>query len=87
MKGPALFQGEIISNSENTLTKFKNFFSRTTEPISTNLGTKHPWVRGIQDSSNEKTINSHTVNNVIFYSLNQSYDIIISVYFFSLSTL
>ena len=38
---------------------FKIFFSRTTESISTNLGTKHPWVRGIQVSSNEKTINSH----------------------------
>ena len=29
------------------------FFSRTTEPISTKLGTKHPWVKGIQVCSNE----------------------------------
>ena len=36
-------------------------------------------MRGIQDSSNEKTINSHKVNNVIFSSLNQRYDIIICV--------
>ena len=27
-------------------------FSRTTEPISTKLGTKHPWVKGIQVYSN-----------------------------------
>ena len=27
---------------------FKIFFSRTTEPISTRLGTNHPWVKGIQ---------------------------------------
>ena len=31
----------------------KIFFSRTTEPISTKLGTKHPWVKGIQVCSNE----------------------------------
>ena len=29
------------------------FFSRTTKPISTKLGTKHPWVTGIQVCSNE----------------------------------
>ena len=29
------------------------FFSRTTEPISTKLYTKHPWVNGIQVCSNE----------------------------------
>ena len=29
------------------------FFSRTTGPISTKLGTKHPWVKGIQVCSNE----------------------------------
>jgi hypothetical protein len=28
-------------------------FSRTTEPILTRLGTKHPWVKGIQVCSNE----------------------------------
>ena len=31
----------------------KIFFSRTTEPISTKLFTKHPWVKGIQVCSNE----------------------------------
>ena len=30
-----------------------NLFSRTTEPISTKLGTMHPWVKGIQDCSTE----------------------------------
>ena len=31
----------------------KIFFSRSTEPISTKLGTKHYWVKGIQVCSNE----------------------------------
>ena len=31
----------------------KNFFSRTTEPISTKLSKKHPWVKGIQVCSKE----------------------------------
>ena len=105
MKGPALFKGEIVTNSDYSLTKLKNLrqnhwanfnqtwhdaslgegdftlfkwrtvsfpkgeiitiitkihkqnlkilFSRTTDPISTNFGTKHPWVKGIQVCSNE----------------------------------
>ena len=34
-----------------------NFFilSRTTGPVSTKLGTKHPWVKGIHVSSNERS--------------------------------
>ena len=31
----------------------KIFFSRTTGPVSSTLGTKHPWVRDIQVCSNE----------------------------------
>ena len=31
----------------------KIFFSRTTEPFSTKLGTKHPWMNGFQICSNE----------------------------------
>ena len=31
----------------------KIFFFRTNEPISTKLGTKHPWVKGTQVCSNE----------------------------------
>ena len=39
---------------ENKLTKFKKiFFSGTTGIISTKVGTKHPWVTGIQVCSNE----------------------------------
>jgi hypothetical protein len=30
-----------------------DFFSRTTGPILTRLGTNHPWVKGIQVCSNE----------------------------------
>ena len=56
-KGPALFQGEIIIKKRKCIDEIKKFFSRSTEIISTNLGTKHPWVWGIQVSSNEKTIN------------------------------
>ena len=32
---------------------FFDFFSRTPGPISTKLGTKHTWLKGIQVSSNE----------------------------------
>ena len=67
----------------NEIAKFK-IFSRTTGSILTNLGTKHPWVKGIQVSSNEEPINSHKVNNILFSSLNQPYDIIICVYLFEL---
>jgi hypothetical protein len=31
----------------------KIFFSRTTGPILTRLGTKHPWAKGIQNCTNE----------------------------------
>ena len=51
---------------------------KSTEPISTKLGTKHPWVKGIQVSLNEESINSHKGNSG-FFSLNQRYDIIICV--------
>ena len=56
MKGPALFQGEINTKSKNKLTKFKKSSSPEprTEPISTKLGTKHPWVKGNQVCSNER---------------------------------
>ena len=49
MKGPFPFQGEIITKKR----KLQIFFSRTTEPISTKLGTKYPWVKGIHVCSNE----------------------------------
>ena len=39
-------------------------FSRTTWPISTKLGTKHPWVKRIQVCWNEETFNSLKDNNI-----------------------
>ena len=57
MKGPALFQGEIITKAWNYIYEIlKIFFSRTNEPISTNLGTNHSWMKGIQVSSNEEKV-------------------------------
>jgi hypothetical protein len=43
-------------NSENVKIyrkSLKIFFSRTTGPISTKLGRKHPWVKGIQNCTND----------------------------------
>ena len=42
-----------LRNSQKYWRNLKIFFSRTTEPISTKLGTKHPWVKGIQVCSND----------------------------------
>ena len=79
-EGPCFFsRGDNYKMVKIHWRNLKIFFSWTTEPISTKLGTKYPRVRGIQDSSNEKTIDSHKVNNVIFSSLNQRY-----VYWFEL---
>ena len=41
------FKGKYLRNSENTLTKFKIFSSRTNGPISTKFNTKHLLVKGI----------------------------------------
>jgi hypothetical protein len=47
-------RGDNNEKCRNTLKIFfKIFFSRTTGPISFNLGTNHPWVKGIQVCSNE----------------------------------
>ena len=54
MKGHALYQGEIITNYRKYIDEIKKiFFSRTTELISTKLGTKHSWVKGTHFCSNE----------------------------------
>ena len=54
IKGPALFQWEIITKLRKYIGKFKkSSFSRTPGPILTNLGTNHLWVKGIQVCSNE----------------------------------
>ena len=42
---------------------------RGTEPISPKLGTKHPWVKGIQVYSNEEPFNSIKGNNEFFLLL------------------
>ena len=41
----------------------KIFFSRIAEPISSTLGTKHPWVKGIQVCSNEGSCPFPRVDN------------------------
>ena len=50
------------------------FFSRTTGPISTKFGTKHPLVMGIKVCTNKEPFYAHKVDNV-FSSLNQGYHI------------
>ena len=51
MKGHTLFQGEIIVKI--SYQHLEIFFPRTTGPISTKLGTKHPWAKGVQVYTNE----------------------------------
>ena len=46
-------RGGNYKKRKDTLAKFKNFFSRTTGPISIKLGKKHPRVKRIQICSNE----------------------------------
>ena len=54
MKGPALFQGEIIMKLRKYIDKLKKkFFSRTTGPISIKLSSVHSWAKGIQVCSKE----------------------------------
>ena len=48
-------------------------------PISTKLGTKHPWVKGIQVLTDRELFNSQIGDNVLFLSLNQRYGIIIAL--------
>ena len=44
----------IIPRAGDQKTLKKNiFYSKTSRPITTELGTKHPWVKGIQVCSNE----------------------------------
>ena len=49
IKGHTFFKGEIIGKIVKIhLELLKTFFSRTTGPFSTKLGTKYPWVKMIQ---------------------------------------
>ena len=85
IEGPHPFpRGDNYEIAKIHWQNLKIFFSRTTEPISTNLCAKHSWMKGIQVSSNEEKINSHKVNNVFFSSLYQCFYIIICVYWFEL---
>jgi hypothetical protein len=53
-KGPdPLQRGYNHKNAKMGWGHIKIFFSRTTEPILTRLGTNHPWGEGILNSSNE----------------------------------
>ena len=53
-KGPGPLQrGDNHKNIKMGWGHLKIFFSRTTEPILTILGTDHPYVKGIQVCSNE----------------------------------
>ena len=48
MKDYVLFQGEIIAKMWNSIENIQIFFfSRTIGPISTKIGTKHLWIKGI----------------------------------------
>ena len=54
MKQLAFLQGEITTNSWNTLTNLKFFFSKTSGMISIRIGTiKAFWIKWIQVFSNE----------------------------------
>ena len=46
-------RGDNYEIGKIQLQNLKIFYSRTTGPISTKLGTKHPWVKGIQVYTNE----------------------------------
>ena len=46
-------ENNIVKMLEKHLPSLKISFFRTTGPVSTKLGTKHPWVKGIQVCSNE----------------------------------
>ena len=54
IEGPCPFpRGDNYEIAKIHWKNLKIFFSKTTEPISTKLGTMHPWVKGIQFCSNE----------------------------------
>ena len=64
MKGPALFQGEIITKIVKIHRRnLKFFFSRTTGPNTAKFGTKHPLVKGVQICLKEEPFYSQKVDN------------------------
>ena len=70
-------------NTLNALLKKPMVFSRTTGPISTELGTKHPLVKGIQVCLKKNHLILITFI-IACFSLNKRYDIIIWVYWIEL---
>ena len=87
-EGPRPFQKR--DNYEIVKVHWRNlriFFSRTTRPISTKLGTKGPWVKGIQGITNIE--HSILQKEIWFFSIsNHRYDMTIPllkcVYWFEL---
>ena len=82
-EGPQLFfKGRCLREiAKMHWRNFKIFFSRTTMPISTKHGAKHPWVKGIHVCSNEgfrhfpmgdsyAIAKMHCRNLIIFFSRN-----------------
>ena len=83
-EGPNPFSRGIITKKLKIhWWNLKIFISRTSEPISTKFGKKHPWLKGIQVCSNKEPFTSHIINNWLFLLL-ISIMIIICVYWFKL---
>ena len=53
LKTQVSFSKDLLSVCSSVNFSHLNFFSRTAGPISTKLGTKYPWVKGIQVCLNE----------------------------------
>ena len=66
MKGRSFFQGRDDNNNKKMKIHRRNlkiFYSRTTYPISTKVGTKHLWFMSIQVSSNKRATSFSRGNN------------------------
>ena len=70
MKAPPFSKGDNYVIVKIHWRNLKMFFFRTTGPISTKFGAKHPWVKMIQVCSNEEPFNSNKVDNGFFSNLN-----------------
>ena len=68
-EGPHLFSRRDNYEIAKSLTKLRNLILQNRWANFNQMGTKHPWVKGIQVCSIEEPFNSHTVNNVFFLLL------------------
>ena len=59
LKAQVSFSEHLSSVCSSVTFHILNFFSRTAGPISTKLGTKYPWVKGIQVCLNEGLVLFH----------------------------